>query len=65
MKRLFVGGLATDYCVRASVLDALRAGFDVVLLVDAVRAVNANPGDGAEALEEMRAAGARILREPN
>ena len=65
VKRLFVGGLATDYCVRASVLDALRAGFDVVLLVDAVRAVNANPGDGAEALEEMRAAGARILREPN
>lgn len=65
VQRLFVGGLATDYCVRASVLDALQAGFDVVLLEDAVRAVDANPGDGPRAVEEMRAAGARSLHEPH
>jgi nicotinamidase/pyrazinamidase len=54
---LYVGGLATEYCVRASVLDALRNGFSVVLLVDAVRALDA--ADGARTIEELRRAGAR------
>ena len=58
--RLLVGGLATDYCVRATVLDALREGFAVTVLRDAVRAVDVRPGDGDRALEEMRAAGAEI-----
>jgi nicotinamidase-related amidase len=58
--RLVVGGLATDYCVRASVLDARREGFDVVVLVDAVAGIDANPGDIDLALDEMRAAGATI-----
>jgi nicotinamidase/pyrazinamidase len=58
--RLFVGGLATDYCVRASVLDARREGFDVVVLEDAIGAVEVQPGDGERALEEMRQAGAEV-----
>jgi len=57
---VLVGGLATDYCVRATALDALREGFEVVVLRDAVRAVDVQPGDGDRALEEMRAAGARV-----
>jgi nicotinamidase/pyrazinamidase len=60
VRRLFVGGLATDYCVKATVLDARRQGLDVVVLADAVRAVDVNPGDGERAMEEMRAAGARV-----
>lgn len=57
--RIFVGGLATDYCVRATTLDALRAGLEVVLLLDACRAVDVNPGDGERAVAEMVAAGAK------
>ena len=58
VQRLFVGGLATDYCVRFTALDALREGFQVVVLIDAIRAVDVNPGDGEKAIAEMRAAGA-------
>ena len=58
--RLYVAGLATDYCVRASVLDARREGFDVVVLADAIGAVNVAAGDGDRALDEMRQAGASI-----
>lgn len=61
VQRLFVGGLATDYCVLETVRDARRTGFQVVLLSDAVRAVNASPGDGERALAEMAALGARLV----
>lgn len=61
IRRLFVGGLATDYCVKNTVLDALRLGYSVALLTDAIRAVEVNPGDGAHALAEMVAAGAKPL----
>ncbi len=60
IRHLYVGGLATDYCVRASVLDARRLGFDVTVIADAVRGVEASSGDSARALDEMRAAGAAI-----
>jgi nicotinamidase/pyrazinamidase len=60
--RLFVAGLATDYCVKNSVLDARRLGLDVVVVEDAVRPVDVNPGDGERALEEMQAVGARRAR---
>jgi nicotinamidase/pyrazinamidase len=60
VRRLYVGGLATDYCVRATALDAVRAGLEVVVLTDAIGAVDLQPGDGTRALEEMQAAGARL-----
>ena len=60
--RLFVAGLATDYCVRASVLDALKDGFEVTVLEDAIGAVDVQPGDGNRALAEMEEAGARMAR---
>jgi nicotinamidase/pyrazinamidase len=56
--RLFVTGLATDYCVKQSVLDALREGFAVTVVEDAVRGVDVQPGDSERALEEMEVAGA-------
>ncbi len=59
-RRLFVGGLATDYCVRATALDALRQDLGVVVLEDAVRAVDLTPGDGARALDEAIEAGATV-----
>jgi nicotinamidase/pyrazinamidase len=55
-----VVGLATDYCVRETALDAARLGFDTTLLADAVRAVNIQPGDGDRAIEAMREAGVLI-----
>lgn len=57
---LFVGGLATDYCVKETTLDALRAGFDVEVLKDCVRPVDVKPGDGARALAEMQKEGAKL-----
>jgi nicotinamidase/pyrazinamidase len=56
--RLFVGGLATDYCVRATVLDALRLGFCVFLLLDAIKGVNVQPEDSERAIVEMLEKGA-------
>lgn len=58
--RVLVGGLATDYCVRETVLDAIAAGFAVVVLTEAVRAVDVHPGDGDRALDAMRRAGAEL-----
>lgn len=57
---LYVGGLATDYCVRQSVLDALAAGLKVTLLRDAIAGIDARPGDAERAIAEMREAGAVI-----
>lgn len=57
-RRVIIGGVATDYCVRATALDALLAGFEAVVLEDAVRPVDVKKGDGRRALEELRAAGA-------
>ena len=60
--RLFVCGLATDYCVRATALDGRREGLEVVVVEDAVRAVDVQPGDGERALREMRGAGCVMAR---
>ena len=56
--RLFVGGLATDYCVLQSVRDARQSGFEVVVLRDAIAAVDAAPGDGERAVEQLVQQGA-------
>lgn len=61
VRRLLVGGLATDYCVLSTVRDARKAGLEILLLVDAIRGVNAKPGDGERAEREMRAAGAMLV----
>jgi nicotinamidase/pyrazinamidase len=53
-------GLATDYCVRASAIDACREGLDTAVATDAIRAVDVNPGDGDRALEDMQRAGAKL-----
>ncbi|MBI1997191.1 MAG: nicotinamidase [Deltaproteobacteria bacterium] len=58
VEKIFVGGLATDYCVKHTVLDGLKRGFKVVLLEDAVRGVNLKPDDSEQAIEEMVRAGA-------
>jgi nicotinamidase/pyrazinamidase len=60
IRRLFLCGLATDYCVRATAMDALREGFEVVLLVDAMRAADVRPGDGIRALAQLEARGAKL-----
>jgi nicotinamidase/pyrazinamidase len=57
IERIVVCGLATDYCVNATALDARRLGFPTFVLLDAVRAVNLEQGDGARALDAMQAAG--------
>jgi nicotinamidase/pyrazinamidase len=61
VKRVVVCGLATDYCVRATAHDALKAGFEVLVSEDAIRGVEVTPGDAQRALDELRAAGARLM----
>lgn len=61
VKRLSVAGVATDYCVKFTVLDALAEGFAVDLLARACRGVDLTAGDSERALEEMRAAGAKVV----
>ncbi|MGH2587766.1 MAG: bifunctional nicotinamidase/pyrazinamidase [Dehalococcoidia bacterium] len=58
VRRLYIGGLATDWCVKATVLDAMAAGFEVTLLLDASCGVNLQPHDAEQAIEEMVRAGA-------
>ncbi len=58
VQRIWVGGLALDYCVLATVLDAIKQGFEVHLLTEATRPVEVNPGDGDRALAKMRTVGA-------
>lgn len=60
--RIVIVGLATDYCVLETVKDACRAGFEVIVPEDGVRAVNVHPEDGPRALEEMTKLGARLVR---
>lgn len=61
VERIFVGGLATDYCVKCTVLDGIKHGFKAVLLEDAVRGVNLKPQDSDDALREMAEAGAERI----
>ncbi|HEX6538211.1 MAG TPA: isochorismatase family protein [Candidatus Dormibacteraeota bacterium] len=61
VRRLIIGGLATDYCVRYTALGARQAGFEVEVIAEATRAVDVEPGDGERALTEMRAAGVVIV----
>jgi nicotinamidase/pyrazinamidase len=61
VKRIAVCGIATDYCVSATAHDALKEGFEVLILEDAIRGVEVNPGDSQRAVEELRRAGAQIV----
>ena len=61
VERAVVVGLATDYCVKETALDAVRLGFDTLVLTEAVRAVDLQPGDGERAVEEMLEAGATVV----
>jgi len=63
VEEVVVGGLATDYCVKNTVLDALKHGFKVKALKNSMRAVDLQPGDGDRAIEEMRAAGAEVIED--
>ena len=62
VEEVVVGGLATDYCVKNTVLDALKHGFKVKAVENAMRAVELQPGDGERAIAEMRDAGAEIVK---
>jgi nicotinamidase/pyrazinamidase len=59
VSRVFVGGLATDYCVKRTVLNGIALGFEVVLLSDATRGINVKPDDSEKAISEMEEAGAK------
>jgi nicotinamidase/pyrazinamidase len=60
VRHIFIGGLATDYCVKYTVLEALKFRFSVTLLIDAVRGVDLKPGDAESAIREMVLAGAGV-----
>ncbi len=62
IQELFIGGLATDYCVKATTLDARLRRFEITVLMDAVRGVDLKPGDADRALREMEQAGAAFVR---
>lgn len=58
---VIVAGLATDYCIKNTVLDALKLGFKVLVAADAISAVDVNPGDGEKAIQEMLQNGAELI----
>jgi len=60
VKNLWIGGLAQDYCVRATALDSIKEGFKTHLIKDATRAVGVHPDDGKRALEDIRRAGGTV-----
>ncbi len=60
VQNIYIGGLTTEYCVRNSAIDALRMGIKAIVLVDAIKGVEARPGDSDRALAEMVQAGARM-----
>ncbi|MBS0298858.1 MAG: nicotinamidase [Proteobacteria bacterium] len=62
IRRVFVGGVATEYCVGNTVKDALRLRYAAFVLEDAVRAIDRQPGDGQRALQEMLRLGAQLIR---
>jgi nicotinamidase/pyrazinamidase len=62
IKKLYITGLATDYCVKETALDGLRRGYQVFIVTDAIRAVNVDAGDGDRALQELETRGARLIR---
>jgi len=62
VRRVLVAGIATDYCVRATALDAIREGFETTVFIDGVVAIDVAPDDGARALAEVRGAGGRLDR---
>ena len=62
VSRVVVAGLATDYCVKATALDAARLGFSATVLTDAIAAVDLAAGDGERALAEMAEAGVELTR---
>jgi nicotinamidase/pyrazinamidase len=61
VERLFIGGLATDYCVKFTAFDGMTQGFTIVVLTDAIRGVNLDPSDSEQALAEMHRSGAATL----
>lgn len=61
VKEIYIMGLATDYCVKYSVLDALQLGFKVFVIKDACRGVDLQPGDSTQAFTEMQNAGAKLI----
>ncbi len=63
VEEVWIGGLATDYCIKNTVLDAVKEGFRVKALRNAMRAVDLQPGDGERAIEEMQKAGAEIQKQ--
>ncbi len=62
IRRLWIGGLATDYCVKATVLDGRENGFEVFVIEDGIRGIDVTPGDVAQASQQMQQAGARFVR---
>lgn len=61
IKKLYIAGLATDYCVKETVIDAIKRGYEVYVFTDCIKAVNINPGDGEKALNLIEKMGAKLI----